>query len=289
MSLVRPTGQQPGSAQRYSPPVVDSTKVPLSIRSDPYDKYVDPDNVAGMPSASNDHNPLIQAARRSRRCSRSRWRGPRSWALHRSPRRPSRVSGGECTVSTTSTSASRWSRDLAPYDERALVGDLQQGRDEREHEARSRPTTTETSSWSSTGRRSCGGGHRRRSGNAVGRTFVSRGGTENPVGSVSLPTTLDQTYRYAGASGDRSPMHVDDEVARSLGFPRKFNQGLCTLAVTSRGLIDLAAGGDPGIRASPSVSARRRIPVMRSICRSSTPPVAKAIRSSPSRRRRVER
>ena len=65
------------------------------------------------------------------------------------------------------------------------------------------------------------------------------------MGSVSLPTTLDQTYRYAGASGDRSPMHVDDEMARSLGFPRKFNQGLCTLAVTSRGLIDLAAGGDP--------------------------------------------
>jgi len=40
-------------------------------------------------------------------------------------------------------------------------------------------------------------------------------------------------------------MHVDDEVARSLGFPGKFNQGLCTFAVTSRGLIDLAAGGDP--------------------------------------------
>jgi acyl dehydratase len=68
---------------------------------------------------------------------------------------------------------------------------------------------------------------------------------ENLVGSVSLPTTRDQTFRYAGASGDRSPMHVDDEVARAMGFPGKFNQGLCTLAVTSRGLIDLAASGDP--------------------------------------------
>ena len=68
---------------------------------------------------------------------------------------------------------------------------------------------------------------------------------EHLVGSVSLPTTRDQTFRYAGASGDRAPMHVDDEVACSLGFPGKFNQGLCTLAVTSRGLIELAAGGDP--------------------------------------------
>jgi acyl dehydratase len=66
------------------------------------------------------------------------------------------------------------------------------------------------------------------------------------VGSVELPTTRDQTFRYAGASGDRNAMHVDDEVARSFGFPRKFNQGLCTLAVATRGLIDLTADGDPG-------------------------------------------
>jgi acyl dehydratase len=66
-----------------------------------------------------------------------------------------------------------------------------------------------------------------------------------PIGSVKLATTRDQTFRYAGASGDREAMHVDDEVARARGFPRKLNQGLCTLAVASRGLIDLAAGGDP--------------------------------------------
>ncbi len=65
------------------------------------------------------------------------------------------------------------------------------------------------------------------------------------IGSLSLPTTQDQTFRYAGASGDRSPMHVSDEVAVGLGFPRKFNQGLCTLGVTTRGLIELAADGDP--------------------------------------------
>jgi acyl dehydratase len=68
---------------------------------------------------------------------------------------------------------------------------------------------------------------------------------ERKVGSMSLHTTRDQTFRYAGASADRAPMHVDDEMAKQVGFPRKFNQGLCTLAVTSRGLIELAAGGDP--------------------------------------------
>jgi acyl dehydratase len=65
------------------------------------------------------------------------------------------------------------------------------------------------------------------------------------VGTLSLPTTRDQTFRYAGASGDRSAMHVNDEVATRLGFPRKFNQGLCTLGVVSRGLIELTAQGDP--------------------------------------------
>ena len=65
------------------------------------------------------------------------------------------------------------------------------------------------------------------------------------VGTLSLPTTRDQTFRYAGASGDRAAMHVNDEIARRVGFPRKFNQGLCTLGVVSRGLIELTANGDP--------------------------------------------
>ncbi|HEY3943370.1 MAG TPA: MaoC/PaaZ C-terminal domain-containing protein [Acidimicrobiales bacterium] len=68
---------------------------------------------------------------------------------------------------------------------------------------------------------------------------------ERPVGTVSLATTRDQTYRYAGASGDRATIHVNDKAAIGIGFPRKFNQGLCTLGVTSRGLVELAAGGDP--------------------------------------------
>ena len=65
------------------------------------------------------------------------------------------------------------------------------------------------------------------------------------VGTMQLATTRDQTFRYAGASGDRARIHVSHKAAVSIGFPKKFNQGLCTLGVTSRGLIELAAGGDP--------------------------------------------
>jgi acyl dehydratase len=67
----------------------------------------------------------------------------------------------------------------------------------------------------------------------------------SPLGTLRLPTTRDQTFRYAGASGDRSPVHTDDSAAVKFGFPRKYNQGLCTLAIVSRGLIELAADGDP--------------------------------------------
>jgi acyl dehydratase len=65
------------------------------------------------------------------------------------------------------------------------------------------------------------------------------------VGTMSLATTRDQTFRYAGASGDRSSIHVSDAAAIQAGRPRKFNQGACTLGLTSRALVALAAGGDP--------------------------------------------
>lgn len=65
------------------------------------------------------------------------------------------------------------------------------------------------------------------------------------AGRTTISTTVDQTFRYAGASGDRDPIHVNDDSARKAGFDRKFNQGLLTLAIAAAGLIELAAGGDP--------------------------------------------
>jgi acyl dehydratase len=66
----------------------------------------------------------------------------------------------------------------------------------------------------------------------------------NPVGTYTFAVAADQSFRYAGASGDRSPMHVNDEAAQRAGFPSKFLQGLCTFAMTSGAVVKLGADGD---------------------------------------------
>jgi acyl dehydratase len=66
-----------------------------------------------------------------------------------------------------------------------------------------------------------------------------------PLGSHTFDVTGDQSYRYAGASTDHAAFHVDDEPAQKLGFPGKFIQGLCTLAMCSGAVVSLAADGDP--------------------------------------------
>src|SRR4051794_16203308 len=47
------------------------------------------------------------------------------------------------------------------------------------------------------------------------------------------------TFRYAGASGDFNPIHLDDEFARSVGLPGRILHGLWTMAQVAR------AQGDP--------------------------------------------
>ena len=42
------------------------------------------------------------------------------------------------------------------------------------------------------------------------------------------------TYRYAGASGDFNPIHLDDEFAQSVGLPGKILHGLWTMAQVAR-------------------------------------------------------
>ncbi|MGH2947466.1 MAG: MaoC/PaaZ C-terminal domain-containing protein [Solirubrobacteraceae bacterium] len=42
------------------------------------------------------------------------------------------------------------------------------------------------------------------------------------------------TYRYAGASGDFNPIHLDDEFARSIGLPGRILHGLWTMAQVAR-------------------------------------------------------
>jgi acyl dehydratase len=45
------------------------------------------------------------------------------------------------------------------------------------------------------------------------------------------PLTRQMFVRYAGASGDLNPMHYDDELARSAGYPSVFAQGMLSAAL----------------------------------------------------------
>jgi len=54
----------------------------------------------------------------------------------------------------------------------------------------------------------------------------------------------DQTFRYAKASGDNMPMHLDEDFAKSVGLPGIIIHGLCTMAFTSWGVVDAVGGGD---------------------------------------------
>jgi acyl dehydratase len=52
------------------------------------------------------------------------------------------------------------------------------------------------------------------------------------------------TQRYAGASGDFNPIHIDDDFARSVGLPGRILHGLYTMALVAR--AQTQAGGGPG-------------------------------------------
>jgi len=51
-------------------------------------------------------------------------------------------------------------------------------------------------------------------------------------------------HRYAGASGDFNPIHIDPEFARAVGLPGNILHGLWMMAQVARGSASLA-GGDP--------------------------------------------
>jgi len=57
-----------------------------------------------------------------------------------------------------------------------------------------------------------------------------------------LTVTADRylTYRYAGASGDFNPIHLDDEFARSVGLPGRILHGLWTMAQVARAQTEAA-------------------------------------------------
>jgi acyl dehydratase len=62
-------------------------------------------------------------------------------------------------------------------------------------------------------------------------------------------------HRYAGASGDFNPIHIDDEFAKAVGLPRNILHGLYSMGLVAKASAAVA-GGDP--RALKRLSVQMR-------------------------------
>ncbi|HEU5253798.1 MAG TPA: MaoC/PaaZ C-terminal domain-containing protein [Solirubrobacterales bacterium] len=62
-------------------------------------------------------------------------------------------------------------------------------------------------------------------------------------------------HRYAGASGDFNPIHIDDEFAKMVGLPRNILHGLYSMGLVAKANAALA-DGDP--RALKRLSVQMR-------------------------------
>ena len=62
----------------------------------------------------------------------------------------------------------------------------------------------------------------------------------------TLKTTPDKylTVRYAGASGDFNPIHIDEEFAKQVGLPGRILHGLWTMSQVARAQTEAAGGPD---------------------------------------------
>jgi acyl dehydratase len=67
---------------------------------------------------------------------------------------------------------------------------------------------------------------------------------EPGVALAELRVTPDRcaTARYAGASGDFNPIHLDDQFAQSVGLPGRILHGLYTMALLARAQTEALGG-----------------------------------------------
>ena len=84
-----------------------------------------------------------------------------------------------------------------------------------------------------------------------------RPATLAPGDSVELAVTPDPyvTVRYAGASGDFNPIHIDERFALEVGLPGRILHGLWSMAQVARA-VGSATGDDPAALKSLSVQFR---------------------------------
>jgi acyl dehydratase len=64
--------------------------------------------------------------------------------------------------------------------------------------------------------------------------------------TIELKVTPDPyvTVRYAGASGDFNPIHIDEDFAKQVGLPGRILHGLWTMAQVARAHTEAAGGPD---------------------------------------------
>jgi acyl dehydratase len=101
-----------------------------------------------------------------------------------------------------------------------------------------------------------------------GRMFVRGGGRAPerpppdrpaPVHEHRVRVEDDQMQRYAEASGDRNPIHLDARAARLAGLRRPILHGMCTMAMATAGAVDGLAGGHPTRVARVAVAFARPV------------------------------
>jgi acyl dehydratase len=75
---------------------------------------------------------------------------------------------------------------------------------------------------------------------------------------ASFKVTPDKylPHRYAGASGDFNPIHIDPEFAKMVGLPGSILHGLYVMGLVAKTAVDSVAPGDPGSLRKLSVQFR---------------------------------
>ena len=63
-----------------------------------------------------------------------------------------------------------------------------------------------------------------------------------PIPPLRVTPDKYLTVRYAGASGDFNPIHIDEEFARAVGLPGRILHGLWTMAQVARAQTEAAGG-----------------------------------------------
>ncbi|WP_406270697.1 MaoC/PaaZ C-terminal domain-containing protein [Nocardia sp. NBC_00881] len=74
--------------------------------------------------------------------------------------------------------------------------------------------------------------------------FDERLCAQEPIAVVPQHVDDNQTFRYASASGDPVPLHLDEQVAKDAGLPGIIAHGLCTMAFASWAVLSEVGGSE---------------------------------------------